>query len=150
MTDLLTEIFKREFVVNEPREEIVEPVQKQRGRKKAAREAGGTEPASNDLASQICVLLLDKDRLERLTEELRNRTSKPGKEDLSRMFRLSLTVFDSFERMLQMAESQPPFRRSHFMVEKCCIRLFTYDKVVRKLWVADDGPDREEGKPRPA
>lgn len=61
-----------------------------------------------DLFTQFSEVLIAKERLEKMATELKSRTEKGGTETLMRLFRTSLPMLDSFDRVLTLAEKQPP------------------------------------------
>ena len=115
MGTIFQELFAKEFVIDEPREEVLDL-----GQEKTRPPAAPRPPASmnrppridgaerRDLVTQISELLVQQERLERLTDELRSRSAAPTKEELKRLFRSALPVLDSFDRVLQMAELRAP------------------------------------------
>lgn len=104
MASLLRELFKGEFVVNEPRERLVDGS----GGKFRRNVSPAGKPSSTDLFTQISEMLLEHARLETLAQELRQQGSRPNEEQLSRFFRMSLSVLDGFERLEQMRENTAP------------------------------------------
>ncbi|HUT22941.1 MAG TPA: nucleotide exchange factor GrpE [Sumerlaeia bacterium] len=115
MGTIFQELFAREFVIDEPREEVLDLGEKKTRPPAAPRPLASINPPARkdqaerrDLVTQISELLIRQERLESLTDELRSRSAAPTKEELKRLFRSALPVLDSFDRVLQMAELQTP------------------------------------------
>jgi molecular chaperone GrpE len=104
--------FENEFRVDEPREEVVDvqvgPREMRVWDAEPSREAETAGGKNLDLVSEVSLLMREHDRLQRLAEELKIQSGGSSKEDLKRFFRASVTIFDSFDRIAQMAESLPP------------------------------------------
>lgn len=103
MPNLLREILKNEFVIDEPRERVILPEIRQ------SRLEHAQKPMEEaDLFTQVSEMLLEQERLERVAEELRNQEGKVKEEQLTRFFRMALSVLDGFERLEQMSRDFPP------------------------------------------
>lgn len=130
MRRIFGNILRQEFVVDERPEPVAEDFARKR-RAPASREApvaapmrrGGApaEASNQDVRAQICLLLQDQERLEHLAEELRASKGSSGKEELSRLFRSALTLLDSFDRVVQMAEALPPSEELHNWMKSIAI-----------------------------
>lgn len=131
MHRIFGDILRQEFVVDE----LPEPVAEDFARKRRTpptekvrvatpgRRGGSPSGAANqeDMRAQICLLLQDQDRLEMLAEELKASKGSSGKEELSRLFRSALTLLDSFDRVVQMANALPPSEEVHNWMKSIAI-----------------------------
>jgi len=113
MASLFGDFLAREFVIDEPPEDVVEFSPRKARTQTWRNGRPAPEESARDLLSEIALLLGEQERLERLAEELRSSKSQRGREDLGKFFRASLTVMDAFDRVTQMAEALPPSEELH-------------------------------------
>jgi molecular chaperone GrpE len=104
MESLLQALYRGEFVIDEPREKVLDLSSL---RPRALRDSEGGE-ALPDLLSQIAAMLLEHERLEQLANELRQKGNQTTDQQLVRFFRMVLSVLDGFDRLNQMAMEFPP------------------------------------------
>ncbi len=116
MKSLFGNLFAKEFVIDESPEDVSVQSSRKLTTRTWSRDSlktGDEEQKKRDLLSQISSLLEEQERLEHLTDELRNRSKGPEKEELTRFFKSALIVLDSFDRVTQMAESLAPSEELH-------------------------------------
>ena len=65
-------------------------------------------PEGGDLYGQVVSMLQEHERLERMARDLETRGRESDSQQMKRFFRQCLTVMDSFDRVLMMAEDHPP------------------------------------------
>jgi molecular chaperone GrpE len=108
--------FKNEFVVDELPEDMPAPA---RGKRPVQMwrnqiETPGADTVDpHDLSSQVASLLREQERLEHLAHHLKTQRDDPGREELQKFLRSSLTVLDGFDRVTQMAQALPPSQEVH-------------------------------------
>ena len=111
MPSLSRELFRREFVIDEPRERIVDDDAPEDGDSARAPDSAGGDGglgAQQDLMSQIAAMLCEQERLETLADELRSQGDQTSNEMLMRFFRSALSTLDGFDRVMRLAEDHPP------------------------------------------
>lgn len=106
MGSLLQDLFRGEFVIDEPREKTVDVAEAPKAKPRA--ESGEQDKELPDLLTQIAAMMLEQERLEEMANELRQRTDQSGDEKLLRLFKMMLTTLDGFDRLTQYAMEQPP------------------------------------------
>ena len=112
MPSLSRELFRKVFVVDEPRQAVFDPdaegASHQASPDAAAPDDAGQAPPQSDLMTQIAAMLRKQDRLEALSNELRSQGDQTSSENLMRFFRSALSTLDGFERVMHLAEEHPP------------------------------------------
>jgi molecular chaperone GrpE len=108
--------FKNEFVVDELPEDV--PDLSPRNKPTTTWQERGNTPGADtvdphDLSSQMASLLREQERLEHLARHLKTQREAPGREELQKFLRSSLTVLDGFDRVTQMAQALPPSQEVH-------------------------------------
>ncbi len=105
MAGAFENLLGREFVIDEPRETVLD-LEDDFADRRARIHPGshGGKEGESDLFSQVAALLVDQERLRNLADELENRTSVPTQQEFRKFFKSFLTVLDSFDRVIQMAE----------------------------------------------
>ena len=127
------EILKKEFVVDQQAEPVWRTLQQtdKAGPPQPSLPQPGAAESHQDLYSQMCDVLLAKDHLENLADELKNQTQKGGTETLGRLFRSALPLLDTFDRVIVLAQQHPPseelqnWLRSVAGVQTRMVDLFT-------------------------
>lgn len=114
MANLLRELFRGEFIVDEPREDAVSVSTKRLGSlRKNQPISQRDDELGGDLLSEISQMLLEQERLEKIASELRQKDKKTDDELFMRFFRMALSVLDGFDRIDQMAMEMPPSEEVH-------------------------------------
>lgn len=117
------ELLRKQFVIDEQAEEVIDlfgekednlfqkMVRQSDNMQEGDQEGDGEErvdKARPDLISQVVDLMLRQDHLEQLATELQSSRDSDSKSTLRQLFRSALPVLDSFDRIMQMVQKQPP------------------------------------------
>ena len=110
MGNLLQELFRGEFVIDETRERTISSSETTPNVPRTDSSSDGEmdQSAKPDLLTQISAMMLEQERLELLANELRQRGDQTSEEKLIHLFKMMLTVLDGFDRLTQFAMKQPP------------------------------------------
>jgi molecular chaperone GrpE len=105
------DILKKEFVIDEPSEIVFNQQAEERlsrlfsERRKRA-ECGGEEKP--DLLGEITDILTERDRLERINEDLRRQNEESKTGSVEPIVRSALPILDGYDRVIQLALKHPP------------------------------------------
>ncbi len=100
------QLFGKEFVIDEDREEVFENLVPRRGGKTPSPDITAHE--QEDLLEQVCDMLGEQERLEALAASLRSQSKQPDRAELKRFFKSAVQLLDGFDRILTMSEQLSP------------------------------------------
>lgn len=102
------QLFGKEFVVDEPREDVfvdhpgaTPPEPK---KEKPDCPAAQISAEQEDLLQQVCAMLGEQERLESLARTLQSKKATPDRQELKRFFKSAVQLLDGFDRILMMSE----------------------------------------------